>query len=56
LVYEVWFGEFFKVWHKIGCVNSGGPVSQIAMMHHTGSISALISSPARPRSRASGAA
>ena len=27
------FGEFFKVWLKIGCVNFGGPAGQIAMMH-----------------------
>jgi chromate transporter len=27
------FGEFFKVWLKIGCVNFGGPAAQIAMMH-----------------------
>ena len=27
------FGEFFKVWFKIGCINSGGPAGQIAMMH-----------------------
>ena len=27
------FGEFFKVWLKIGCINFGGPAGQIAMMH-----------------------
>ena len=27
------FGEAFKVWFKIGCVNFGGPAGQIAMMH-----------------------
>jgi chromate transporter len=27
------FGEFFKIWLKIGCVNFGGPAGQIAMMH-----------------------
>src|ERR1051326_4144461 len=27
------FGEFFKVWLKIGCINFGGPGGQIAMMH-----------------------
>ena len=27
------FGEFFRVWLKIGCVNFGGPAGQIAMMH-----------------------
>ena len=27
------FGEFFKTWLKIGCINFGGPAGQIAMMH-----------------------
>ncbi len=27
------FGEFFRVWLKIGCVNFGGPAGQIALMH-----------------------
>src|SRR3982750_4682204 len=27
------FGEFFKVWLKIGCINFGGPAGQIAMTH-----------------------
>src|SRR5262249_48235042 len=27
------FGEFFRTWLKIGCVNFGGPAAQIAMMH-----------------------
>src|SRR5437762_6302595 len=27
------FGEFFKVWLKIGCIDFGGPAGQIAMMH-----------------------
>jgi len=27
------FGEAFKVWLTIGCINFGGPAGQIAMMH-----------------------
>jgi chromate transporter len=27
------FGEAFKVWLMIGCINFGGPAGQIAMMH-----------------------
>jgi chromate transporter len=27
------FGEFFKTWLKIGCINFGGPAGQIALMH-----------------------
>ena len=27
------FGEAFKVWVKIGCINFGGPAGQIALMH-----------------------
>jgi chromate transporter len=27
------FGEFFRTWLKIGCINFGGPAGQIALMH-----------------------
>lgn len=27
------FGEAFKTWFKIGCINFGGPAGQIALMH-----------------------
>ena len=27
------FGEVFKTWLKIGCINFGGPAGQIALMH-----------------------
>ena len=30
---EPTFGEAFKVWLQIGCINFGGPAAQIALMH-----------------------